>query len=1247
MNIGELNKTQEALRESEERFRALVKASSDVLYRMSPDWSEMLNIKGMDFIADVERPNRDWLSIYIPLDEQPRAWAAIQEAIRRKSIFELEHQVMQADGTVGWVSSRAVPLLDSHREIIEWIVAASDITDRKLAEEALRRREEKLAWTQQVGGVASLEINVSNGLSGRRSREYLWLHGLTAASSNETHEDWLKRVHPDDRDRAQKKLHAALASPGSKYENVYRIIRPNDGEERWIYATANIERNAQGEPVQLIGAHIDITERKRAEVVESAGEAQHAFLLELSDELRDVSDPHDIKELSAMVLGQYLNLSGVGYVEVGPDGDAIFSGGEYRDGRLPPNNGWYRLSDFGDSFGPALHAGEEIFSNDITADTRGSAGGSATTHDFQLRAAAALPLIKKGCLVAYLYAIHHEPRIWNVRERQLMREVADRTWSAVERARAEAALRESGEKFRKLFESMDEGYILVDVIFDGDGRPVDIRFLDANPAAVKMTGTELVGKTMRELDPEFESHWFETFGRVARSGIGERCELSAAPLDVFYSCYIFKVGGPDDMRVAAVYQDITGRKRREANTLFLVELMADIGVQKTAEEIARSVCDKIASHLKLSKCVPVEIDEAAGRAIILYDEKAGNMPSLVGEYRIADYLTGDEVRDLSAGRAIVIDDVADEPRTAEVAARFARLQIRAMANASCLSNGQCKFVLSAMHTLPRVWRADEIEILQAVSVRLWLRMERARVEQDLRESEEKFRILSNTAPALIWFDDPDGNCLKVNQVYLNFYGKTAEEVMGTGWHLILHEDDADAYISAFQRAVSGRRPFHHLVRAKRYDGEWRWLESFAQPLLASDGTFLGYVGVSPDITDRVRAEQAWRKSEERLRLMVESVEDYAIFTMNNEGLIETWNIGAERVFGYREDEIIGQHGKMLYTPEDRLRDVPAKEMLTARAEGSAEDERWHIRKDGTRFYASGVLTSFREGNVETGYVKIARDLTEQKRAAEELRRAHAELEEKVHDRTSELATANELLRGEISERIQTEKDRVRLLRQIVRAQEDERRRIARDIHDHFGQQLTALRLNLEILHQVCRENEEACLKLEQTKVIAERLDADVDFLAWELRPVALDDIGLVEALNDYVREWSKHSGVKAEFHTTGVEQERLAPETETNLYRITQEALNNTMKYARATHVAVMLERRGHQILLIVEDNGIGFNLRKEVSGGRDKRMGLIGMRERAVLIGGTLEIESKPKEGTTIFARVPVEFPKKGGTSG
>jgi PAS domain S-box-containing protein len=144
--VRQRQRAERTLRASEERFRALVTASSEVLYRMSPDWSEMRRLDSRGFLATTERPSRTWLEEYIPPDDQPHVTAVIQEAIRTKSVFELEHRVRRADGSLGWTFSRAVPLLDANGEIVEWFGSASDITEAKQAEEALREAHERAAW---------------------------------------------------------------------------------------------------------------------------------------------------------------------------------------------------------------------------------------------------------------------------------------------------------------------------------------------------------------------------------------------------------------------------------------------------------------------------------------------------------------------------------------------------------------------------------------------------------------------------------------------------------------------------------------------------------------------------------------------------------------------------------------------------------------------------------------------------------------------------------------------------------------------------------------------------------------------------------------------------------------------------------------------------------------------------------------------------------------------------------------------
>ena len=159
------------------------------------------------------------------------------------------------------------------------------------------------------------------------------------------------------------------------------------------------------------------------------------------------------------------------------------------------------------------------------------------------------------------------------------------------------------------------------------------------------------------------------------------------------------------------------------------------------------------------------------------------------------------------------------------------------------------------------------------------------------------------------------------------------------------------------------------------------------------------------------------------------------------------------------------------------------------------------------------------------------------------------------------------------------------------------------------------------------------------------LDEEVSFLAWELRPAVLDDLGLVVAADNYVTEWSKHFEIPAEFQSTGLRKSRLDPETETNLYRIIQEALNNAYKHAKASQASVSLEKRQKNVVLIIEDDGIGFDPKQEERVTKSGRgLGLVGIRERAAIVGGSVEIESTPGKGTTIYVRVPFQPACRGG---
>ena len=470
----------------------------------------------------------------------------------------------------------------------------------------------------------------------------------------------------------------------------------------------------------------------------------------------------------------------------------------------------------------------------------------------------------------------------------------------------------------------------------------------------------------------------------------------------------------------------------------------------------------------------------------------------------------------------------------------------------------------------------------------------------------------------------DSRYLELNPALERLTGLSIASTVGRLASEVLPGVDA-ALFRTFEHVLNSGEP----ARFEAYvSALGRWYDTTAFPF-GHDR----FATLYDDITDRKRAEAALQASEERLRLIVQSVPDFAIFTITLDGFIESWNAGAQRMFGWSEDEALGQHVRILFTPEDCALGAAEAEMQQAFTTGRAADERWHVTKDGRPFYASGVLAPLRPGKHVRGYVKISRDLTERKRVEDELQFARGQMEQRVDERTAELRHANAALQTEVRVRAATEAQIKALFHRLISIQEDERRRIARDLHDQLGQQLTALRMNLEVFRLQNQADSAVLQQLERTQRLAEDIDRTIDFLTWQLRPEPLEHLGLAAALNQLVRVWSDRFAIEGAFQKTG--DARLPSEIEENLYRIAQEALHNVVKHAEATRTSVLLEIETTRVTMTVEDNGCGFTS-ADNGDGRDQ-LGLVSMRERAELVGGKLEIDSSPDHGTTVVVRVPL----------
>jgi PAS domain S-box-containing protein len=255
-----------------------------------------------------------------------------------------------------------------------------------------------------------------------------------------------------------------------------------------------------------------------------------------------------------------------------------------------------------------------------------------------------------------------------------------------------------------------------------------------------------------------------------------------------------------------------------------------------------------------------------------------------------------------------------------------------------------------------------------------------------RASEARFQAMADESPVILWVTDAKGDNQFVNRTYREFFGVTLDEVEGTGWRPLVHPEDAPQYLAAVLRAIRDHAPFSAEARVQRKDGEWRWLASKAQPRFGETGEFLGHVGVSEDITERKRAEEALRESEERFRLLVEGVRDCAIYMVAPDGRVSSWTAAAEQIYGYGEEEIVGQHRALLFTDADRRAGVPQRELEEAATHGRCEHEAWRVRKDGTLFWADVLITALRDdaGNVR-GFASVHRDFTERKKSEAALR----------------------------------------------------------------------------------------------------------------------------------------------------------------------------------------------------------------------------------------------------------------------
>jgi PAS domain S-box-containing protein len=336
------------------------------------------------------------------------------------------------------------------------------------------------------------------------------------------------------------------------------------------------------------------------------------------------------------------------------------------------------------------------------------------------------------------------------------------------------------------------------------------------------------------------------------------------------------------------------------------------------------------------------------------------------------------------------------------------------------------------------------------------------------------------------------------------------------------------------------------------------------------------------------------------RMLVDAVQDYAIFMLDPDGNIASWNRGAQNIKGYAAQEIIGQHFSVFYTPDDIAADKPRAELMLAASEGRVEDEGWRVRRDGSRFWANVTLTAIRapDGALR-GFAKVTRDMTDRLRLIE-LQHASA------------------------------------LSLHVQSAREEERNRIARELHDDLGQQLVALKMDVAALGLVAADGKAARQPIEQAIALQAQIDsiiASARRIAGGLRPPMLDDLGLGAALEWLAEEFRTRYRLTVTVRNE-VDQLALSPTAATAIFRIVQEALTNVTRHADASRVCVEMRVMQDEFRMHIEDDGKGTMLDESRS---KEHFGLLGMQERVRQLYGRATFDSAPGDGFRIDISLPI----------
>lgn len=497
--------------------------------------------------------------------------------------------------------------------------------------------------------------------------------------------------------------------------------------------------------------------------------------------------------------------------------------------------------------------------------------------------------------------------------------------------------------------------------------------------------------------------------------------------------------------------------------------------------------------------------------------------------------------------------------------------------------------------------------------------EKKRAQEALHESEARFRAIFEQAPVGINQVDLNNVPLRVNQKLLDIVGYSFEELKTkTLLHDLTHPDDLD-YSQEYDRKIKAGELDRYSIE-KRYirkDGSIVWVHLTKTTIQDTDGKPVFLIALVEDITERRQAEAQIRKQQQLLSTIVDTL-PLNLFIRDREERFVLINKYAASTVGRPKEEVIGKRLADVF-PHQVVESFRAHDVIVWNSQKTLLiEERIHQLGD-EKYVLAGKLPLYLEGEspLLLGY---SIDITERKRAEDALQRAHDELEDKVRERTEELNNAYQTLR-KLSSHMQV-------------AREDERTRIAREVHDEMGGVLTAIKIDISMLKQRQEANDQvATPELDRTLQLVDTAVTSLRRIITDLRPSILDTLGLQAALEWQLQEFEKRTKVRCSFQMKGDEYE-LDDGRATAVFRIFQEALTNVAKHAQATRLDVFGKVTEDEIIIKIKDNGVGITKERCLNSGA---FGILGMQERARIFNGSVRVAGEPSKGTSVLIKFPL----------